>query len=180
MDKFCIQRKRFSRSDFAYSQLMVSANDDHSSLMTISTLMTRVMTPMQTQVANCWQCQPCRHLLLAHALATSRHTAPRPLLFTVHQNVSIIIAHYTSLHSGGFLPGLVREAIITQIKDLLWNHFIKWTPCPPFLKSLFFFVRPFLSEKRDDFKGCLKGVEGCFKGVWRVLQGVWRVFEKNE
>ena len=147
--------------------------------MTISTLMTRVMTPMQTQVANCWQCQPCRHLLLAHALATSRHTAPRPLLFTVPQNVSIIIAHYTSLHSGGFLPGLVREAIITQIKDLLWNHFIKWTPPPVplfWIPYLFFSVH-FLSKKRDDFEGCLKDVDGCFHGVWRVLQGVWSVFE---
>ena len=39
-------------------------------------------------------------------------------------------------------------------------------PRPPFMKSLFiyFFVH-FLSEKKDDFEGCLKGVDGCFKGV---------------
>ena len=49
-------------------------------------------------------------------------------------------------------------------------------PRPPFVKSLFFSDH-FLSEKRDDFEGCLKGVDGCFKGVWRVLQGVCSVFE---
>ena len=44
---------------------------------------------------------------------------------------------------------------------------------PPFYEvPTNFFPVHFLSEKRDDFEGCLKGVDGCFKGVWRVLQGV--------
>ena len=47
---------------------------------------------------------------------------------------------------------------------------------PSIVKEKIFFVH-FLSEKRDDFEGCLKGVDGCFKGVWRVLQGVCSVFE---
>ena len=75
----------------------------------------------------------------------------------------------------------IREAIIREKKIFLGNHFIKWwpPPRPPFMKSLFiyFFSDHFLSEKRDAFEGCLKGVDGCFKGVWRVLQGVWSVFE---
>ena len=40
------------------------------------------------------------------------------------------------------------------------------------MKSLFFSDN-FLSEKRDDFEGCLKGVDGCFKGVAGCLKGVW-------
>ena len=47
-------------------------------------------------------------------------------------------------------------------------------PRPPFMKSLFiFFSDHFLNEKKDDFEGCLKGVDGCFKGV----EGCCRVFE---
>ena len=47
-------------------------------------------------------------------------------------------------------------------------------PRPPFMKSLFiFFSDNFLIEKKDDFEGCLKGVDGCF----RVLEGCCRVFE---
>ena len=74
----------------------------------------------------------------------------------------------------------IREAIIREKKDFVWNHFIKWWPPPvPLLWSpyLFFFPIIFWSKKRDDFEGCLKGVDGCFKGAWRVLQGVWSVFE---
>ena len=53
------------------------------------------------------------------------------------------------------------------------------TPRPPFMNSIFiYFSAHFLSEKRDDFEGCFKGVDGCFKGVWRVLQpATCRVFE---
>ena len=37
---------------------------------------------------------------------------------------------------------------------------------PPFYEvPTNFFPVHFLSEKRDDFEGCLKGVDGCFKGV---------------
>ena len=58
-------------------------------------------------------------------------------------------------------------------------HKMVTPPRPPFMKSLFiFFPSIFWAKKRDDFEGCLKGVDGCFKGVWRVLQGVWRVFGK--
>ena len=49
------------------------------------------------------------------------------------------------------------------------------TPRPPFMKSLFIcFPSIFLARKRDDFKGCLKGVEGCLKGVAGCLKGVAR------
>ena len=44
-------------------------------------------------------------------------------------------------------------------------------PRPPFMKSLFIFF-----EKKDDFEGCLKGVDGCFKGVAGCLNCAWRVF----
>ena len=51
-------------------------------------------------------------------------------------------------------------------------------PRPPFMKSLFIvFPNHFLIEKKNDFEGCLKGVDGCFKGAWRVLQGVWSVLQ---
>ena len=40
------------------------------------------------------------------------------------------------------------------------------------MKSLFIFFRQFLSEKRDDFEGCLKGVDGCLKGVAGCLKCV--------
>ena len=62
----------------------------------------------------------------------------------------------------------LREAVIRDKKRFLVKSFHKMVtpPRPPFMKSLFiyFFVH-FLSEKRDDFEGCLKGVDGCFKGV---------------
>ena len=41
------------------------------------------------------------------------------------------------------------------------------------MKSLFFSDH-FLSEKRDDFEGCLKGVDGCLEGVAGCLKGVWK------
>ena len=51
------------------------------------------------------------------------------------------------------------------------------TPPSPFYEvPIYLFFRPFFDRKKDDFEGCLKGVDGCFKGVWRVLQGVWSVF----
>ena len=54
------------------------------------------------------------------------------------------------------------------------------TPPPPspfYEVPIYLFFVKFLSEKKNDFEGCLKGVYECFKGVWRVLQGVWSVFE---
>ena len=61
----------------------------------------------------------------------------------------------------------VREATNSEfflfVKSL---HKMVTPPRPPFMKSLFiyFFVN-FLSGKKDDFEGCLKGVDGCFKGA---------------
>ena len=55
------------------------------------------------------------------------------------------------------------------------------TPLPPspfYEVPIYFFPDHFLIEKKDDFEGCLEGVDGCFKGAWRVLQGVWSVFER--
>ena len=75
----------------------------------------------------------------------------------------------------------LREAINCKKKDFLWNPFIKWwpPPRPPFMKSLFiFFSTIFWSKKKDDFEGCLKGVNGCLKGVAGCLKCVWRVFGK--
>ena len=72
------------------------------------------------------------------------------------------------------VPEMVREAIVTQIKDFLWNHFIKWRPPPSIFYEvpIHFFSSIIWAKTKDDFGGC-------FKGVWRVLQGVWRVFEKK-
>ena len=42
---------------------------------------------------------------------------------------------------------------------------------PSIVKEKIFFVH-FLSEKRDDFEGCLKGVDGCFKSVAGCLKCV--------
>ena len=64
----------------------------------------------------------------------------------------------------------IREAILRKMKDFLWNHFIKLRPPSPFYEvPVYFFPSIFLAKKRDDFEGCLKGVDGCFKGVWRVF-----------
>ena len=39
------------------------------------------------------------------------------------------------------------------------------------MKSLFIFFWPFFErKKRDDFEGCLKGVDGRFKGVAGCLK----------
>ena len=71
----------------------------------------------------------------------------------------------------------LREAIIREKKDFLWNHFIKWwppPPRPPFMKSLFiFFPTIFWSKK----KMILKVVWRVLMGVLRVLEGCCRVFE---
>ena len=53
-------------------------------------------------------------------------------------------------------------------------------PSPFYEVPIYFFSDHFLIEKKNDFEGCLKGVDGCFKGAWRMLQGVWSVFEKNQ
>ena len=74
----------------------------------------------------------------------------------------------------------IREGVIREFLLLLWNHFIingDPPPSPFYEVPIYFFPSIFLAKKRDDFEGCLKGVDGCFKGVWRVLQGVWSVFE---
>ena len=43
------------------------------------------------------------------------------------------------------------------------------------MKSLFiYFSSNFLAKKRDDFEGCLKGVDGCLMGVAGCLRGVWK------
>ena len=72
---------------------------------------------------------------------------------------------------------MLREAIIREKKDFLWNHFIKWwppLPRPPFMKSLFiFFPTIFWSKK----KMILKVVWRVLMGVLRVLEGCCRVFE---
>ena len=70
----------------------------------------------------------------------------------------------------------LREAIIREKKDFLWNHFIKWwpPPRPPFMKSLFiFFPTIFWSKK----KMILKVVWRVLMGVLRALHSVWSVFE---
>ena len=54
----------------------------------------------------------------------------------------------------------LREALVRQIKDFLWNHFIKWSPPSPFYEFPIYFFRQFFKQKRDDFEGCLKGVDG--------------------
>ena len=38
-------------------------------------------------------------------------------------------------------------------------------PSPFYEVPIYFFPDHFLIEKKDDFEGCLKGVDGCFKGV---------------
>ena len=38
-------------------------------------------------------------------------------------------------------------------------------PVPFYEVPIYFFSDHFLIEKKDDFEGCLKGVDGCFKGV---------------
>ena len=45
---------------------------------------------------------------------------------------------------------MLREAIIREKKDFLWNHFIKWWPPPvPLLWSPYlFFFRPFFERKK--------------------------------
>ena len=63
---------------------------------------------------------------------------------------------------------MIREALNCKEKDFLGNHFIKlWPPPPsPFYEvPIYFLSDHFLIEKKDDFEGCLKGVDGCFKGV---------------
>ena len=42
------------------------------------------------------------------------------------------------------------------------------TPLPPspfYEVPIYLFFRPFFDRKKDDFEGCLKGVDGCFKGA---------------
>ena len=58
----------------------------------------------------------------------------------------------------------IREAIIREKKDFLWNHFIKWWPPPvPLLWSPYlFFFRPFFERKKRWF--------------WRLFEGCWWVF----
>ena len=49
------------------------------------------------------------------------------------------------------------------------------TPPSPFYEvPIYFFPDHFLIEKKDDFEGCLKGVDGCLKGVAGCLKGVWK------
>ena len=67
-----------------------------------------------------------------------------------------------------FSKVMFREAINCEKKRFFVNplHKMVTPPRPPFMKSLsIYFLSIFLSEKRDDFEGCLKGVDGCFKGV---------------
>ena len=61
----------------------------------------------------------------------------------------------------------IREAVNCEKKKFVKPlHKMVTPPRPPFMKSLFiFFPDHFLIEKKDDFEGCLKGVDGCFKGV---------------
>ena len=71
---------------------------------------------------------------------------------------------------------LVRECIIREKKIFCEITSKMVTPPSPFYEvHIYFLSDHFLSEKKVDFEGCLKGVDGCFKDVWRVLQGVWSV-----
>ena len=58
----------------------------------------------------------------------------------------------------------LREAVNSEKKDFLWNHFIKWWPPPsPFYEvPIYFFSVHFLSEKKRWF--------------WRLFEGCWWVF----
>ena len=66
---------------------------------------------------------------------------------------------FSNYHFGK--PSFVKKDFFVKSFHKMVTHPLR----PPFMKSLFIFFVHFLSEKRDDFEGCLKGVDGCFKGV---------------
>ena len=62
----------------------------------------------------------------------------------------------------------LREAIIREKKRFFVKSLHKMVTPPPspfYEVPIYFFSDHFLIEKKDDFEGCLKGVDGCFKGV---------------
>ena len=51
----------------------------------------------------------------------------------------------------------LREALVRQIKDFLWNHFIKWrppSPSPFYEVPIYLFPSIFWAKSRDDFEEC--------------------------
>ena len=62
-----------------------------------------------------------------------------------------------------------REALIREKKRFFVKSLHKMvTPPPPspfYEVPIYLFFVKFLSEKKNDFEGCLKGVYECFKGV---------------
>ena len=70
---------------------------------------------------------------------------------------------------------ILWEAINCEKKRFFVKPLHKMGPPPPspfYEVPIYFFFDHFLIGKKDNFEGCLKGVDGCFKGAWRVLQGV--------
>ena len=62
----------------------------------------------------------------------------------------------------------LREAIINSKKRFFvksLHEMVTPTPSPFYEVPIYFFSDHFLIEKKDDFEGCLKGVDGCFKGA---------------
>ena len=62
----------------------------------------------------------------------------------------------------------VREIVVLVKKRFFVKPLHKMVTPPPspfYEVPIYFFSDHFLIEKKDDFEGCLKGVDGCFKGA---------------
>ena len=62
----------------------------------------------------------------------------------------------------------LREAINSEEEKIFFVkslHKMVTPPSPFYEVPIYFFSDHFLIEKKDDFEGCLKGVDGCFKGA---------------
>ena len=57
---------------------------------------------------------------------------------------------------------IIREEIFFFVKPL---HKMVIPPFPFYEVPIYFFSDDFWIGKKDDFEGCLKGVDGCFKGA---------------
>ena len=58
-------------------------------------------------------------------------------------------------------PSIVKKRFF--VKPL--HKMVTPPPSPFYEVPIYFFSDHFLIEKKDDFEGCLKGVDGCFKGA---------------
>ena len=113
---------------------------------------------------------PFQFLLYFRHLRTSDHCNAKKWL-DLFIKILKVADQYFTIRSPSLLmvtwlhcKKMIREALIREKKDFLWNHFIKWWPPPPspfYEVPIYFFPSIFWAKKNRWF--------------WRLFEGCWWV-----